>query len=97
MEAENQGLDVNSICQEALLLAINRDKTNGTTESAIGKFLNYEALRKTDVEVLRRSFNKKDANPNNLNVFRQILKLYMEKYQVDLNQAILIAEGKREK
>ena len=82
LEAEKQKLDFNSVCNEAVRLALNLDKNEGTTAGALGNFLNHEVERKKDFEIVRKLRTK------NIDKYNQGVKILMEKYHLEFEKVV---------
>jgi hypothetical protein len=82
LEAERQRLDLSAICNEALLIAINREKNQGNMAGAFGNYLESQAQRTKDVQIVRKVGLKQSPNYNS------ILRLFAEKYGITLQEAL---------
>lgn len=82
LEAERQKLDIGGICNEALRLAVNKSVNQGTTEGALGNFLEHEAHKRSDLAIIKRLHSKQHPN------FNQGLKIYAERYNLSISDAM---------
>lgn len=86
IKAEEIGIDIGAICNEALKIAVNNENAQGTTEGALGNFLNHQAGRAKDLAICRRLYahKEKDRNDN----FNKAIRMFCEKYELDLAAAM---------
>ena len=82
LSAEAQDIDVNAICNEALKIAVNRGHNQGTTEGAFGNFLQTQAEKAKDIEIVRKLSKNRDER------FNAALKVFCSKYDLHLHEAL---------
>lgn len=94
-KAKEKSLEISSICEIALKTALSCDENAGTAAGAFGKYLNNHAEQIRDIGTLRKSWSKRNLDDNTNARFEKMLRLFCEKYSVDLSLGVLIAEGKK--
>jgi post-segregation antitoxin (ccd killing protein) len=95
--AKEKALPISDICEAALNSALGVEANQGTTEGALGNSLLRHAEQLKDVATLRKSYNKKMDSPLTAKIYEKILRMFQEKYGIELSAAVLIAEGRRDK
>jgi hypothetical protein len=82
LEAERQKVDLNLLCNEALRAVLNKDVNSGSVAGAVGNFLDTEAEKTKDLQVLKRLSRVRDER------FNQGLRIYCSKYGLELHEAL---------
>ena len=93
--AINLHLDINSICETALELA-SKSKTGESTQ-VLTDLLKEESEYNKNKQVLRRLYSQRGKTIIADTRFNIALKTFCQAYRIDINNGILIAEGKKEK
>lgn len=86
IEAETQGIEISAICNEALLLAVNQFKNQGTTEGAFANLLQNKAMRTKDLLIVKKHYSNREKDKKGL--FEQAISMYCEKYHLDRHEAM---------
>ena len=76
-EAKQQHLEISRICEEALKCSIGNTENTGTTAGALGNFLNHQAEKNKDFEIVKKLRLKSPEKYN------QGLKILQSKYNLD--------------
>ena len=81
IEAEKQDLNLNSICNEALRLTLNKDSATGE------KIRNDAELRKDEQVLLRCSVNKSKSRVG-AETWRKVVTAFAQKYKMDIENVL---------
>lgn len=94
--AKEKGLEISGICEAALNSALGVDTNQGTVEGALGNALMQHAEQIKDIAILRKSCSKRSDSREAEIRYTKILRMFQEKYSIELSAAVLIAEGRRD-
>ena len=81
IEAEKQDLNVNSICNEALRLALN-------TDSATGEKLRLDAELRKDEQILMRCNVNRSKSRVGAETWRKVVTAFATKYKMDIEDVL---------
>jgi hypothetical protein len=82
IKAEEQDLNLNALCNEALRIAVNKKENQGEVEGALGNYLTHQTERINDMKILRRLSKKRNER------FNRALHAFAEKYNMELYEVI---------
>ena len=81
IEAEKQDLNLNSICNEALRLTLNKD-------SATGEKIRNDAEARKDEQVLVRCSTNRSKSRMGAETWRKVVTAYAQKYKMDIEDVL---------
>lgn len=85
LEAEAQNIDVGAICNEALRIAISKEK--GTEGGKVADFIKNQAQRAKNTAIMKKLAAHRDT-PAGLEKFQKNLRIYCTEYGLDIAEAI---------
>lgn len=94
--AKEKGLEISPICEAALNSALGAEANQGSLEGALGNALLAHSEQIKDIAILRKSCSKRSDSREAEMRYEKILRMFQEKYSVELSAAVLIAEGRRD-
>ena len=94
--AKEKGIEISSICEAALNSALGVEANEGTVEGALGNSLIQHAQQIKDIGILRKSCSKRMDSREAAQIYERTLRVFQQKYSVELSAAVLIAEGRRD-
>jgi hypothetical protein len=94
--AKEKGLEISSICEAALNSALGVEENKGTVEGALGSALLAHSEQIKDMAILRKACRKRMDTPDSQKRYERCLRMFQEKYNLELSTVVMIAESRRD-
>ena len=83
--AKAKELNISSLCEEAMKIAVSSDSNDA--KGALKNFFNTQIEKTKDIRIIRK-LSEKRGNPHNDELFRRSLRMFCEKYGLELAEAV---------